>query len=830
MKRDVITTATIAGILLLSLAVMTPALLAEDSRTSMDFPLNVGDSVYFEDGYYKVKLVRTDDAMGFAWLNFSCEDCPYEPKELKGYQDEPNCYPGSLNQIICIKKTREVTSDRAIVNLSFPSDWTWQIIPDGSSDGSGGGGGGSGSANRVEIRGEVYDEGVNVPDADGDANTLVDWDANNFAAFWYDLDDGNMSETLIVLNTAETRSKVLHDGEIPEDTLYYNTTVQYIEYEVHDERGLIVEHGLDESGCKDCVTGSDGVSTVTGGGYYGKLGWFGEEYVALNGQPDKLVKLVLEQGDAATDKKTLTVGESWDVGGGWELEARAIDAKDSPRQAWLVLKYDGTTLDDKVLQQGQVYTYYEDSLGGETDAPIFVTYVDSVFAGATSDMVQLRYTWAVSRDVVKINSGDEFEALTVKTTANNTIVLWNEDESIDLTQGMIEPIAGAIKLRIADDDEKLRFYPMVERTEPGTYEVRGEVYDEGVNVPDADGDASTLVDWDANNFAAFWYDLDDGSKSETLAVLNTSVTRSKVVHDGEIPEDTLFYNTTVQYIEYEVHDERGLIVENGLNSIGAKNRELGSDGVSTVIGGGYYGKLGWFAEEYVALNGQPDKLVKFVFEQGDAATDKKTLLVGETWDVGGGWELEVHAIDANADPRQAWLVLKYNGDVLDNKFAQQGQVYTYYENIGGEPDAPIFVTYVDGIFADETSKAVQLRYTWAVSRDVLEINSGDEFGALTVRSTAGHKLILWNEDESINLTEGSTEPIAGAIKLRIADDDEKLRFYPVVEVTIGEGEEPEPEPLCGDLNHDGEVDMGDVILLLNHVGDPMRYPLVCWDG
>ncbi|MHC1572677.1 MAG: S-layer protein domain-containing protein, partial [Methanosarcinales archaeon] len=497
MKRDVITTATIAGILLLSLAAMTPSLLAEDSRTSMDFPLNIGDSVYFEDGYYKVKLVRTDAVMGFAWLNFSCEDCPYEPKELKGYQDEPNCYLGSLNQIICIKKTREVTSDRAIVSLSFPSDWSWQIIPDGSSDGSGGGGGGSGSANRVEIRGEVYDEGVNVPDADGDASTLVDWDANNFAAFWYDLDDGNMSETLTVLNTSDTRSKVLHDGEIPEDTLYYNTTVQYIEYEVHDERGLIVEHGLDESGCKDCVTGSDGVSTVTGGGYYGKLGWFAEEYVALNGQPVKLVKLVFEQGDAATDKKTLTAGETWDIGGGWSVEAQAIDAKASPRLVWLVLRYDGTTLDDVILQEGEVYTYHED-IGGETDVPMFVTYVDSVFAGATSDMVQLRYTWAVSRDVVEISTGDEFGALTVKTTANNTIVLWNDGESINLTQGTIEPIAGAMKLRIADDDDYLRFYPIVERTEPGTYEIRGEAFDaEAWHVPNATGKG--VASWDAYN-------------------------------------------------------------------------------------------------------------------------------------------------------------------------------------------------------------------------------------------------------------------------------------------------------------------------------------------
>ncbi len=48
--------------LLIFFLVSTPSVFAAD-KTSMDFPLNVGDSVYFEDGYYKVKLVRTDDVL-----------------------------------------------------------------------------------------------------------------------------------------------------------------------------------------------------------------------------------------------------------------------------------------------------------------------------------------------------------------------------------------------------------------------------------------------------------------------------------------------------------------------------------------------------------------------------------------------------------------------------------------------------------------------------------------------------------------------------------------------------------------------------------------------
>lgn len=37
--------------------------------------------------------------------------------------------------------------------------------------------------------------------------------------------------------------------------------------------------------------------------------------------------------------------------------------------------------------------------------------------------------------------------------------------------------------------------------------------------------------------------------------------------------------------------------------------------------------------------------------------------------------------------------------------------------------------------------------------------------------------------------------------------------------------------ICGDVNCNGAIDMGDVILLLNHVSDPETYPLVDeWAG
>ncbi|MFZ2410301.1 MAG: SUMF1/EgtB/PvdO family nonheme iron enzyme, partial [Candidatus Methanoperedens sp.] len=134
-------------------------------------------------------------------------------------------------------------------------------------------------------------------------------------------------------------------------------------------------------------------------GYYYVVDWQGDKYVALKGKTTKLVKLILEQRNK--ENKALAIGETWDIGGGWTVTANSIDAKGYPAQVWLTLSKDGVKKDDKVISQGDIYTYVENNIGGEIDVPLFVTYIASVYAGATSDMVKLSYTWAVDTTIVQ---------------------------------------------------------------------------------------------------------------------------------------------------------------------------------------------------------------------------------------------------------------------------------------------------------------------------------------------------------------------------------------------------------------------------------------------
>jgi S-layer protein (TIGR01567 family) len=309
----------------------------------------------------------------------------------------------------------------------------------------------------LDIRGQVWDGvasgGVIEPHT---SSGQVGWDANNFAGFWYDLKKGLQSENL-TLTVAANKTLDGNVRTIDKQSLFYNTTRQLVNYTVYEVNNTyFVERGLDANGNKAPGT--------TGGFQYGKLGWFAEPYVALNGKTNKLAKLIIEQGKSSSEKKSLTVGETWDIGDGWTLTAQSIDAKASPRQAWLVLSKDGVKKDDKVISEKQVYTYVEKSIAGESDVPLFVTFVDSVFAGATSDMVQLRYTWAVSTSVTEIKSGDTYGSLKVVTDGSSapfTASLWNEESSISLSTDSTVDIAGNLKFQTADNDT-LRFYPKVD--------------------------------------------------------------------------------------------------------------------------------------------------------------------------------------------------------------------------------------------------------------------------------------------------------------------------------------------------------------------------------
>jgi hypothetical protein len=139
-------------------------------------------------------------------------------------------------------------------------------------------------ASSIEIRGPVYNGSTitDIINTQGNAGSIT-MDANQFAAFYYDLNNNVTTESLSIKNVAGTTGRV-----IGEKGLVYTTTIQPTNYKYKDG----------------------------GWGNYSVLGFFADKYVPLkSNDASKLAKLVLD----SKDKYTLKTGEKLDLGQGYAL-------------------------------------------------------------------------------------------------------------------------------------------------------------------------------------------------------------------------------------------------------------------------------------------------------------------------------------------------------------------------------------------------------------------------------------------------------------------------------------------------------------------------------
>jgi S-layer protein (TIGR01567 family) len=157
------------------------------------------------------------------------------------------------------------------------------------------------------------------------------------------------------------------------------------------------------------------------------------------------------------DRNPLLVGETWDIEGGWTLTAPSIDSQ--AKLVWITLSKDGNRLDDDVVPEGGMYTYDGKNQYGDY-VPQFVTYVDSIFGGTISDMVQLRHTSLISNATININEikeGNVFGKLKAVMT-NNSINLTNFDSPLNLSQDSTTNLMDSLYIGVTDNIS-LEYYP-----------------------------------------------------------------------------------------------------------------------------------------------------------------------------------------------------------------------------------------------------------------------------------------------------------------------------------------------------------------------------------
>ncbi|MCC4770171.1 hypothetical protein FXV91_08165 [Methanosarcina sp. DH2] len=165
-----------------------------------------------------------------------------------------------------------------------------------------------------------------------------------------------------------------------------------------------------------------------GGMFYYKLALFGKPYVTVENDARQLANIVISQD--SSDKKTLKAGEVWELGKGYSLTVNQVDAEGN--KVWFSLSKNGKELESAIVDadgtvENQTFTATAD-FGDGKDQLYFITYVDSVFAGAVDSFAVFKYTWLIDRgDTLIINNGDEYQGFEVKETSKDGIVLRNSD-------------------------------------------------------------------------------------------------------------------------------------------------------------------------------------------------------------------------------------------------------------------------------------------------------------------------------------------------------------------------------------------------------------------
>ena len=656
---------------------------------------------------------------------------------------------------------------------------------------------GVGATETLEIRGDV----VNL---DGAQTTDLVWNAYDFSAFWHDLDNDLQTENLTITATDGGGNPTLspYDRTLEEGTLVYRTHPVFHEYELHENEAD-----------PDRTTATAMETTYTGGriglcvesdnpggdcGYFIE-GWMAEKYVAIDNNADELCKFLVEFED--DDKKTLAIGEEWDLGGGFSLVANQIDTGSD--RVWFSFAKNGTELDSEVVSAGtanaqdRVYTYTAD-IGNEEEIPVFSCYVHSVFGVNDTNIVQVMYVFLMDDDVMEIETSKPYGAMEVMTASSNEIVLVNDESTIDLDPDTTEHIMGEMYFKTADDDSAIRFYPYVAKTEPGTYKLCGAVVALDWNNPTLAGDQI----WNYSTFAGFWYDLDEDLQTENLMILEKERDmpgEDTLRYPGEctIGEGSLIYTTHPVFHEYELHENEAdpdRTTATAMETTYTGGR-IGLCVESDNPGGdcGYFIE-GWMAEKYVAIDNNADELCKFLVEFED--DDKKTLAIGEEWDLGGGFSLVANQIDTGSD--RVWFSFAKNGTELDSEVVSAGtanaqdRVYTYTADIGNEEEIPVFSCYVHSVFGVNDTNIVQVMYVFLMDDDVMEIETSDTYGAMEVMTASKTEVVLKNDETTIDLDADTTEHIMGEMYFKTADDDSAIRFYPCVERTIGGADITEP--------------------------------------
>ncbi len=432
---------------------------------------------------------------------------------------------------------------------------------------------------------------------------------------------------------------------------------------------------------------------------------------------------------------------------GYRLAVGGVDTKSAPRQAWIRLSKDGTVLEEKVLSEGETYSYYKNGY------LILTSKVDSLFSSGNlwaAGFSQIYQYSESSHNLLPNEPVYMFKNADVY-SKNNWSMYENYNISVIGVDENAPPKKVWLRLSKNDmivDDKIISIKGNYNYSKNGSMIINADIQEIFRGFDSAfvmlsnvyqysDITHSLLIDNTSHSYIA-------GNPNAVNWSLYQGYALSAMDIDSNLAPSTMWQRLTKNG---SVLDDK-ILSEKEVYTYSGSNGTVLSARIDTIFDGE---NSGWINITDVYQNdentGDP------ILSNASHAMIFSDTIKGETWSLYEGYAITPIDIEARNNPRRAWLRLTSNNITVDEKAVKQGDNYTYYK--AGQL---IFTGYVDSIFAGATANMIQFRYVRQYSeidgRPLIEFgNNASDTKTLSVsfpgsRSKYSRGLVLNNTHDS----------------------------------------------------------------------------------
>ncbi|HSD57116.1 MAG TPA: S-layer protein domain-containing protein, partial [Methanotrichaceae archaeon] len=250
---------------------------------------------------------------------------------------------------------------------------------------------------QVEVRGTVA-TGTNT------------WTADNFAGFYYDIDDNIKTEELTATVTGDNKLS----GDVVDGVrgVVYKTTAQQDDFDFEDWGSYNVIGFLAEKYFAGYIEGADTENDV-----------LFEESTDENVLADEQLLKILVDND---DEMTVTSGTPLKLEEGYELAIKSIDIDGN--KVYLELTKDGEVIDSKVISPSadqatmadKTY-FYKADVGDSEDVVLVGAHFKNAFRGADQNLATVDGLWQLSDTPVDVSENTEYDKMTIQSVTGTSV-------------------------------------------------------------------------------------------------------------------------------------------------------------------------------------------------------------------------------------------------------------------------------------------------------------------------------------------------------------------------------------------------------------------------